>query len=185
MPVQGRKFCGILYLDTETYKVDEVLERIKSYFDQWAYCLHDKDVNEETGEAKKAHYHWVGSVKNPVQVTTISNAIGVPSNYIEFVRKKGNTDNWKGAVRYLVHASNPEKYQYDAQTVVTNFDVTRYINAYDETQQIVKIVGFIRENPSCTFEQVFDFAVTNGCYSEFRRGAYIINKIMNERIGKS
>ena len=33
MPLQGRKFCGILYLDTETYKVDEVLERIKSYFD--------------------------------------------------------------------------------------------------------------------------------------------------------
>ena len=53
-----------------------------------------------------------------------------------------------------------------------------------ETQQIVKIVGFIRENPNCTFEQVFDFAVMNGCYSEFRRGAYIINKIMNERLGK-
>ena len=52
MPLQGRKFCGILYLDTETYKVDDVLERIKSYFDQWAYCLHDKDVIEESGEAK-------------------------------------------------------------------------------------------------------------------------------------
>ena len=185
MPVQGRKFCGILYVESDTYNTDEVLEHIKSYFDQWAYCLHDKDVNDESGEIKKAHYHWVGSVKNPVSLSTISNAIGVPSNYIEFVRKKGNADNWKGAVRYLVHASNPEKYQYDAQSVVTNFDVTRYINAYDETQQIVKIVGFIRENPNCTFEQVFDFAVMNGCYSEFRRGAYIINKIMNERLGKS
>ena len=84
MPVQGRKFCGILYVESDTYKVDDVLERIKSYFDQWAYCLHDKDVYDETGEIKKAHYHWVGSVRNPVQVSTISNALGVPSNYIEF-----------------------------------------------------------------------------------------------------
>ena len=49
MPIQGRKFCGILYVESDTYNVDEVLEHIKSYFDQWAYCLHDKDVNDETG----------------------------------------------------------------------------------------------------------------------------------------
>lgn len=181
MAMQGRKFCGILYVESETYVAAEVLECLKAYFDQWAYILHDKDVEDGSEDLKKAHYHWVGSVKNPVQVSTIANALGVPVNYIEFVRKKGNTDNWKGAVRYLVHASNPEKFQYDAQEVVTNFDVIRYINAYDETQQILKIVCFIRENPNCTFEQVFDYAVMNGCYSEFRRGVYIINKIMNER----
>ena len=60
MPVQGRKFCGILYVESDTYNVDDVLEHIKSYFDQWAYCLHDKDVNDETGETKKAHYHFGG-----------------------------------------------------------------------------------------------------------------------------
>ncbi len=161
MPEQGRKFCGILYLETETYNIDEVLESIKSYFDQWAYCLHDRDLVEESGEAKKAHYHWVGSVKNPVSLSTISNAIGVPSNYIQFVRKKGDADNWKGAVRYLIHASNPEKFQYDGQSIVTNFDVQRYINCYDETQQIVKIVCFIRENRSYWCSQHAEYQSTS------------------------
>ena len=72
MPVQGRKFCGILYVESDTYNVDDVLGHIKSYFDQWAYCLHDRDVIEESGEIKKAHFHWVGSVKNPVSLSTIS-----------------------------------------------------------------------------------------------------------------
>lgn len=181
MPLQGRKFCGILYVETESYNIKEVLNSVRCYFDQWAYCLHDRDVVDETGEAKKPHYHWVGSVKNPVSLATISNTLGVAPNYIQFVRKKGNGDNWKGAVRYLIHADHPQKFQYDAQEVVTNFDVIRYFNAYDDTQQIVKIVGFIHENPCCTFEEVFDFAVNNGCYSEFRRAAYIINRIMYER----
>lgn len=47
-----RNFSGVLYPDSESYNCDEVISRIKSKFKQWAFCLHDMDVNDE-GELKK------------------------------------------------------------------------------------------------------------------------------------
>lgn len=33
------------------------LTELEKEFNSWEYCLHDKDVNESTGELKKAHIH--------------------------------------------------------------------------------------------------------------------------------
>lgn len=88
MAEQCRRFCGILYPDAENYDCDHVLESIKSYFDDWAFILHDKDVVDESGELKKAHYHWVGSLKNPVSITTVINRLEVPSQAVEYVKRK-------------------------------------------------------------------------------------------------
>lgn len=186
MPEQGRRFCGILYPDATNYKCDDVLETIKSYFDDWAYILHDKDVEDASGELKKAHYHWVGSLKNPVQISTVINRLEVPAQYVEFIRKIGGKENlgWKGAIRYLIHDSHPEKFQYDTSAVVSNFDILRFLSNRDDVMQIQKIVQYIDAHPSCTYRQLFDFAVTNGCYSAFKSGQYIITNILKEMRGK-
>lgn len=184
MAEQSRRFCGILYPDADNYDCDYVLETIKSYFDEWAYILHDKDVVEESGELKKAHYHWVGGLKNPVQISTVINRLEVPGQSIEYVRKRGGKDNWKGAVRYLVHDANPEKYQYSVENVVSNFDINRFLSNRDDVMQIQRIIGFIDENPNCTLRMVYDFAVKNGCYSELRRAQTLIKDILKEMRGK-
>ena len=184
MAEQSRKFCGILYPDAENYDCDAVLEVIKSYFDDWAFILHDKDVIEETGERKKPHYHWVGSLANPVQISTIINRLEVPAQSVEFVKKHGNKVNWKGAVRYLVHDVNPEKYQYDSNDVISNFDILRYLSNRDDVMMIKKIISFIDANPNCTWRSVYEFAVANGCYSEFRRSQTIIKDIIRESKGE-
>ena len=172
-----RVWTAVLYPESARADWREHLDELHI---EWAESpLHEFDTNP-TGEVKKAHWHIVLAFDGPKSYEQVCEILAPLNGPIP-----QKCHSLKGAIRYFAHLDNPEKYQYDAQSVVTNFDVTRYINAYDETQQIVKIVGFIRENPNCTFEQVFDFAVMNGCYSEFRRGAYIINKIMNERIGKS
>lgn len=183
MAEQGRKFCGILYPDAENYVCDDVLEVIKSYFDSWAYVLHDKDVLEESGELKKAHYHWVGSLTNPVNISTIINRLEVPPQSVEYIRKRGKKDNWKGAIRYLIHDNSPEKFQYAVEDVVSNFDIRKFLSDRDDVMQIQRILKFIRENPNCTYEEVLDFSCMNGCYSEFRRACFIIDKVMKERRG--
>lgn len=184
MAEQSRRFCGILYPDAENYNCDDVLETIKSYFDEWAYVLHDMDVMPETGEAKKPHYHWVGGLKNPTQITTVVNRLDIPANFVEYVKKRGGKDNWKGAVRYLIHDCNPEKYQYSVERVVSNFDINRFLSNRDDVMQIQRIIGFIDENPNCTFRAVYDFAVKNGCYSEMRRAQALIKDILKEMRGK-
>lgn len=179
-----RKFCGRLYPDAQNYDCDHVLEVIKNYFDKWAFILHDKDVHEESGELKKAHYHWIGSLENPVQISTVINRLEVPPQDVEFVKKKGDKVNWKGVVRYLVHDVNPEKYQYDANEVISNFDITKFLTSRDDVLMIKKIVAFIDANPGCTWRGVYEFAIANGCYSEFRRSQTIIKDLIKESKGE-
>lgn len=184
MGEQARRFCGILYPDATNYDCEYVLTVIREYFDQWAYVLHDKDVVEESGELKKPHYHWVGSLQNPTQISTIINRLEVPPQSVEFVRKHGGKQNWKGAVKYLVHDSNPEKYQYNVYDVLSNFDISRYLNVGDDVCMIKKLVTYIRDNPNCLWFDVYSFAVENGCYSEFRRSQQIIKDLLKEMRGK-
>lgn len=184
MAEQGRKFCGILYPDAENYICDDVLETIRNYFDKWAYVLHDKDVLPESGELKKAHYHWVGSLNNPVRIETVIKRLDVPSQAVEYIRMKGGKANWKGSVKYLVHDSSPDKYQYDPDSVITNFDIFKFIGVKDAVMQIQKIVTFLDENPTCSWRQVYDFAIKNGCYDQLLKARWLIQDIMKEMRGK-
>ena len=111
---ESRIFLGILYPDSESYDCQKVLSRLEDTFSDFAYIIHDKDVNEE-GEIKKAHIHWCGKKSSPAPLSTISNALGVEANNIKFCR------NWKLSLRYLIHADNPEKFQYDPDKVTANF----------------------------------------------------------------
>lgn len=108
----------------------------------------------------------------------------VPSQAVEYVKKKGSKQNWKGAVRYLVHDVNPEKYQYDSNDVISNFDILRFLSNRDDVMMIRKIVAFIDANPGCTWRAVYEFSVANGCYSEFRRSQTVVKDILREMRGQ-
>lgn len=80
--------------------------------DKWAYILHDKDYNEETGEVKKSHYHALlefenargfNSIRKTFEGAHIEKALGA-SAY-------GN---------YLLHNGKPDKYHYSQEEVKTN-----------------------------------------------------------------
>ena len=69
--IKDRKFQGILYPDSESYRCDDVLNVLKSTFPEFAYILHDKDV-DENGELKKPHIHWLNSDKELIYLSTVS-----------------------------------------------------------------------------------------------------------------
>ena len=87
----------------------------------WACSpLHDKDVNETTGEPKKPHYHVVLSFegkKSYEQVKAITDKLNAP------VPQKCHSV--RGAVRYMAHLDNPEKAQYSPSDITSGmgFDV--------------------------------------------------------------
>lgn len=79
---------------------------------QWAISpLHDKDKNPD-GELKKAHYHIVGFWSGPTtyeRVYEITQDLNcpIPQRVMQPI----------GAIRYLTHKDNPEKYQYDEKDI--------------------------------------------------------------------
>ena len=120
-----RNFSGVLYPDSESYNCDEVISRIKSKFKQWAFCLHDMDVNDE-GELKKAHIHWVGA-GDARTLASCARILGLKENEIEICK------NCKLMVRYLLHLDDPDKYQYPVDDLDTNWkNVEQIIRTADE-----------------------------------------------------
>lgn len=97
--------------------IKEILDSSDS-IEKYAYILHDKDTNLETGKPKPAHYHVMVKLTSPRQWSTVYKLFEeIPDQYINKIKGR-----WADALDYLTHHNAPEKYQYDAEDVVSNFD---------------------------------------------------------------
>lgn len=98
--------------------VDDILKLVRELSVKHYYILHDSDIDMETGELKKAHYHVIMSFKTPRKLGTVSNY------FINFKELQLNSferiRNITGAKRYLIHLDDADKYQYDSSHVVSN-----------------------------------------------------------------
>lgn len=169
---QSRNFIGVFYPDSTSYDFKKVLSRIEDTFDDFAYVLHDKDV-DENGELKKPHFHWCGK-RSPAPISTVANALGVEPNSIEFCK------NWKYSLRYLIHADNPDKFQYLPETVTANFPFTSVIEGKLEALKSRKIFNFINENPTITPNALAEWCFEHDLWSEYRRSFSIWCSILRE-----
>lgn len=99
-------------------------------------CFHDQDITEE-GLPKKAHYHVLFRFSNPRSMGGVAKALGVALNQV------GPVHSWRGACRYLVHADQPEKHQYDESGLfgTLQYEAVRYIREtkYDARSPFVAI----------------------------------------------
>ncbi len=107
-------FTLVIYEDDENYATQSFnLAQEKSAI----WCRHDEDVNEESGELKKVHLHYVLKLKTACTVSALAKRIGVKENMIEPVKKSLN-----GCLKYLIHFDNDDKYRYEVKDVKSNDD---------------------------------------------------------------
>lgn len=159
------------YLESDNHSAAEVIKLLKS--DLWtknqiAYILHDKDV-DDNGLLKKPHYHILVKFSDRRQINAISKKYKCPENLIRW------KCDFKGSVRYLVHADDPDKFQYSWDDVTANFDLSDYSedNNLDEVGGLNLIIDFYRRNNPNLY-QLFKYASKNGLYSQYRRNYHIL-----------
>lgn len=162
----------VLYPDAENYCCDEIIANAAQYFEQWAYILHDSDITAD-GDIKKSHYHFYGRCATPRSPQSVSNVIGVP---IASIR---NVNKWKSAIRYLIHADNPEKFQYEPYSVSSNFPLDGIFTISDDKQARL-IMQHIMVTRSASYVELTAWALDNGCYSALRRGFAIWSQVLRE-----
>lgn len=168
----SRTWEAVLYPDSESYVVAEVLAKVTEYFAQWCYILHDKDLNDD-GTSKKAHYHVYGKLDTPRNPQSVANALGVGVASLRVVA------NWRGAVRYTVHLDNPDKFHYSADDVVSNFDLVKLLKV-DDDAQAARIFSFIQSSCCTSVSELTAWAFANGCYPALRRGFAIWSRLLSE-----
>lgn len=165
-----RSFAGTLYPDSESYDCETLLSTIRSKFIDWAYILHDKDVNEN-GELKKPHIHWVGRA-TPRCLSVVSNFLGLPENDIEVVK------NFDNMVMYLIHLNDIDKFQYSPDDVETNLPNIAQLLRRQSEGQIVKDLASAKMQKS--WYDLVQYAVDIDSYDILRRNLGVIRLIWEE-----
>lgn len=135
-----RNFATLVYPESAPDNWLEVLR--DSHLQIFVSPLHDKDLNPN-GTPKKPHFHvmpmWENPINREVAEEFFSTFGGVGC---EVVKTK------RGYARYLTHMDNPEKYQYDANDVLSLGGADYFsivINESDEFMIIDEIIDYIDE----------------------------------------
>lgn len=168
--LDSRTFSIILYETEEDINILEIAK--KSY--NYAYILHDKDV-DEFGEIKKAHYHLILRWNDTKSINALSIELGIPVNRITKIK------SFKSSIRYLTHIDYKEKYQYDINNVFTNMDIQEYFeDNLTELQKVKLIYEIINKEQISNKKHMLHIILEAGLWSEYRRGYNIWKDILTE-----
>lgn len=168
--LDSRTFSLILY---ETEEDKNILELAKKSYN-YAYILHDKDV-DEFGEIKKAHYHLILRWNDTKSINALSLELGIPVNRITKIK------NFKSSIRYLSHIDYKEKYQYDVKDIDTNLDIAEYFeDNLTELQKVKQIYELINNEQMSSKKKMLNIVIERGLWSEYRRAYHIWKDILNE-----
>lgn len=140
--------------------------------------LHDKDVyddGEQAGQPKKAHYHVIlcypGPTTYSVVCKLVQGELGQPiPQPLEAI---------KGAHKYLTHADNPEKYQYDESEIETfnGFSILNYtdMTAAEAVAMNKEMVSLIIELGFADYCDLVEYLLFNGTDTQYE---YVISHTM-------
>lgn len=124
----GRAYTWSLITYADFVSIDRLLSETQHF----AYCIHDKDC-DENGEQVTPHVHILCTFEKNVSLNWIKEKMNSTQNTLgECRRRCGNkwtTLNVQGLYEYLIHEGFPEKYQYSPED--RKVDNTEYWKKYE------------------------------------------------------
>lgn len=146
---RNSRWTSIVYPESASSNFMDILKEFHVPF--LLSPLHDKDV-DSNGVIKKAHYHLVlyfDSLKSASQAQVIFDAIGGVGCQ--------SVQSPVSYARYLIHADDPDKYQYAAEDVIA-YGLDYMQCSLDEKSQkylgISDVISFVIENNIQSFSRL-------------------------------
>ena len=155
---RSNKWTFLIYKESAPENYLEILEELHIPFilSPW----HDKDINKETGEFKKAHKHGVlffESLKSYTQVSELlTEKLNTPS-HVEIVMSP------KGMYDYFIHAENPDKTLYNIEEIESGcgFELDKFLIEHNSGLFLETVIDVITENDFTEFEDLVRYARFN------------------------
>ena len=152
---RSNKWAFLIYQESAPENYLDVLEEMHIPFvlSPW----HDKDVNKETGEFKKAHKHGVlffESLKSYTQVSELlTERLNTPS-HVEVVMSP------KGMYDYFIHAENPDKTLYKMDEIESGcgFELEQFLITNNNDQFLSTVIDIIEEHNFTEFNNLVRYA---------------------------
>ena len=137
-------YCQQLaYLNYDSIEelIDNVDKELGNIY-QYAWIVHESDIDEETGKLKAPHIHIVFYDENKLALFKLKDVLkDNEEQHYEFMRRKD------AAFLYLIHGANADrnKYQYSIDDVKANFDYVEYINNMRSSYQKVTLQSLLED----------------------------------------
>lgn len=152
---RSNKWAFLIYQESAPENYLDVLEEMHIPFvlSPW----HDKDVNKENGEFKKAHKHGVlffESLKSYTQVSELlTEKLHTPS-HVEVVMSP------KGMYDYFIHAENPDKTLYNMDEIESGcgFELEQFLITNNNDQFLSTVIDIIEEHNFTEFNNLVRYA---------------------------
>ena len=152
---RSNKWAFLIYKESVPENYLDILEELHIPFilSPW----HDKDINKETGEFKKAHKHgafYFDSLKSFSQVSElIKNKLNGPSHVAPVMSPKGMYD-------YFIHAENPEKTLYNIEDIESGcgFELDKFLIEQNSNLFLETVIDVITDNNFTEFEDLVHYA---------------------------
>lgn len=144
---------------------------------EYAYIRHDKDLQENLEDFKKVHYHFQIYNEYQKEITTWAKIFELNLARVQKISNK------KSAIRYLIHADNNDKYQYDITDINCNFEIIKYFDKLisDENCEIDLIFTYIEfHKRKIGTKELIDYVLDNNIWGTFRRNYSIIKDLLSE-----
>lgn len=166
VPQQSKLFLLELYPEWDDF--NEIIEKIKKYCNYYSYIIHNKDIDDETGEVKKAHCHLIcefGKKRTIKGVHNLFNSLSLEMRFIDIVTSENSI------TRYLLHLDDKDKYQYNVFEIVTNNKNRLDINlkeSIDKNMQANLLFEYIDKFPNrLTTYNIRSYAYQNNLIEGF------------------
>ena len=152
---RSNKWAFLIYKESVPENYLDILEELHIPFilSPW----HDKDINKETGEFKKAHKHgafYFDSLKSFSQVSElIKDKLNGPRHVEPVMSPKGMYD-------YFIHAENPEKTLYNIEDIESGcgFELDKFLIEQNSNLFLETVIDVITDNNFTEFEDLVHYA---------------------------
>lgn len=152
---RSNKWAFLLYEESAPDNYLDILEEMHIPFvlSPW----HDKDVNKETGEFKKAHKHgalFFDSLKSYSQVSDLlTSKLNTPA-HVEIVMSP------KGMYDYFIHAENPDKTRYNIEDIESGcgFELDKFLIDNNSDKFLSTVIDIIEEHNFTEFNSLVRYA---------------------------
>ncbi|EJN94424.1 replication protein [Streptococcus ratti] len=152
---RSNKWAFLLYKESAPDNYLDILEEMHIPFvlSPW----HDKDVNKETGEFKKAHKHgalFFDSLKSYSQVSELlTSKLNTPA-HVEIVMSP------KGMYDYFIHAENPDKTRYNIEDIESGcgFELDKFLIDNNSDEFLSSVIDIIEEHNFTEFNNLVRYA---------------------------
>lgn len=160
---RDRKMLLVIYPDNPSHC--DVFDILRDKDIAFACCLHDKDTNAD-GDLLKPHWHLVLKFRNARWRDAVASELQVEPHLLL------HCDSFDLSLRYLIHADDPEKAQYEFSSVFGPLspNLAKLLVNDDEGSRVLEIVRYIDESESpLSYRKLLVMCCENGLYGEFRR----------------